>query len=126
MSANVHLSDGDKILRYTLIATVLVWMTGLTCYAFGDETIKFNSEYKLKRVGSAVSVYQFSHDGDKEEYVFNDFNADLLLLLYRHIDLRQITSDLTKKYHMGETDCRRQLKMALNTFEEWDIILRNR
>jgi hypothetical protein len=39
--------------------------------------------------------------------------------------MEQITQNLTKKYHMHETDCRRQVKIVLNTLEEWDIIFRS-
>ncbi len=126
MSANIHRLDGGILLRFILIIYILFWLSNITCFGSENESIKFNTDYKLKRVTpNTVSVYQITREGEKQEFIFKDFNADLLLLVYRHIEIEQIAINLTKKYHLDKTNCRRQLKIALNTFEDWEIIHRN-
>jgi hypothetical protein len=115
-----------RIIGRFLILMMLLSVSGLLQTVSANDEIKFNPEYKLKRIsGTSVSVFSVDQKGEKQEYLFKDFNADVLLLVYRKIDMQQITDNLTKKYHMRETDCRRQVKMVLNTLEEWDIILRS-
>ncbi len=127
MRKSYQFFKGITVYRSIVIFSLLLFFSVSYSFATGNEIVKFNSDYKLKRVsGTTVSVYQMNKVGEKVEYTFNDFNADVLLLLYRNVEIDQIASNLTKKYHLDKTDCRRHLKRALNTLEEWDIIVRNR
>jgi hypothetical protein len=126
MEKTNYLLNGRIISRFLLTFFILFSVSGVLQTLSGNDGIKFNPEYKLKRIsGTTVSVYTVDQKGEKQEYLITDFNADVLLLVYRHIDIEQITNNLTRKYHLKETDCRRQVKMTLNTLEEWDIILRS-
>jgi hypothetical protein len=125
MKNPVYFFTGRSISRIILILGMLFSLSGLAQTVSASDAVKFNPDFKLKRVsGTTVAVYTI-HDGNKHEYVFADFNADVLLLLYRKVGIDLITDNLTKKYHLSEIDCRRQVKMALNTLAEWEIILRS-
>jgi hypothetical protein len=114
-----------RVIGRFLILMVLLSVSGLLQTVSANDEIKFNPEFKLKRIsGTSVSVFSVDQKGEKQEYLIRDFNADVLLLVYRKLDEQQITQNLCKKYHMRETDCRRQVKITLNTLEEWDIIFR--
>ena len=88
-------------------------------------SIRFNPEYRLKSYSGNVTVYTVTDKGDKIEYTFSAFNADVLLLVYRRLDLVQITDRLARKYGLSKKVSRRHVKMTLNTLELWDIIIRN-
>jgi hypothetical protein len=123
MSPNRNHSLKNLLVQQIALIFFLIGISGITCFGMGNEAIKFNTEYKLKRVTpNTVSVYQTNQEGQKQEFLFKDFNADLLLLVYRRIEMEQIALSLTKKYHMDKAECRRQLKISLNTLEEWDIV----
>ncbi len=119
--------NGRFIFRYAIASLMLYLITFPDALGTGNEVIIFNRDYKLKRIsGTTVSVYQTGESGKKVEYTFNNFNADLLLLVYRNMAIDQIATSLTKKYKLDRTECRRQLKVSLNTLEEWDIISRSK
>jgi hypothetical protein len=116
---------GRTVSRFLITMLLLFSVSGVFQTVSGNDNVTFNPDFKLKRVsGTTVAVYAIDQKGKTQEYLFDDFNADVLLLVYRRIDIEQITNNLTKKYHLRETDCRRQVKMTLNTLEEWAIILR--
>jgi hypothetical protein len=117
--------DSRNLCRSILLLCILIIIPGVLQSVSGNDNIKFNHEFKLKRIsGETVSVYTINEKGQKQEYFIKDFNADVLLLVYRNIDVDHITENLSRKYHLRKIDCRRQVKMALNTLAEWDIILR--
>lgn len=91
----------------------------------GGNPVRFNPDYKLKSNSGVVTVYAVTEKGDKVEYVFNEFHADVILLIYRKLDLIQISERMAKKYGLSKKDSRRNVKMTLNTLELWDIVIRN-
>jgi len=91
----------------------------------GKGSIRFNPEYKLKSYSGIVTVYIFDDNGDKVEYTFEEFNADVLLLVYRKLDLIDIIGRMADKYDLSEKDSRRKMKMTINRLELWDIVIRN-
>jgi hypothetical protein len=126
MKATSNLQTGHIIIRFTVILCMLFSVSGTLHSVSGSDGIKFNHEFKLKRIsGTTVSVSTIDENGEKQEYLISDFNADVLLLIYRNLNIQQITGNLSKKYHLKEKDCRRHVKMAINTLEEWDIIFRS-
>lgn len=108
------------------IVTVLLLLTFFPLHAYSDTTeikVRFKPEYKIKRIpGGAVTIYTLNSDGRKEEYIFKDFNADVVLSIYRRIGINQITSNLAKKYYLSEEDSRRGIKRVLNILEEWEMV----
>ena len=94
--------------------------------AFSDNTetlVKFKPEYKIKRVSEGtVSIYTFNLEGNKEEYIFKDFNADVVLSLYRRMRPSQITTNLAKKYYLTEEESRRGVKRVLNALDHWGMV----
>ena len=118
------LSPGIKIIC-PLCLLVILTFSAFLIENTGGSNIRFNPEYKLKSNSGTVTVYTFTEKGDKVEYVFNKFHADVVLLVYRRLDLAKITEIMSKKYDMSEKECRRNVKMTLNTLELWDIVIRN-
>ncbi len=116
---------GLRFLYNLLIITILVFSSFDVLCNTGEGSIQFNPEYKLKSYSGVVTVYTFTEGGDKVEYIFNEFHADVLLLVYRRLDLVQIIERMSKKYGLSEKDCRRNVKMTINTLELWDIVIRN-
>ena len=89
------------------------------------ESFRFNSEYKLKRIpNGTVTVYRIGESGKKVEYVFKNFNADVILSVYRKLNLKQITAVLARKYYLSETESRRDVKRTINVLENWGIVSR--
>ena len=89
------------------------------------EKITINPEFKFKRFSNGtVEIYRVN-DKDQKKYKFTDFNADLLLSAYRHMNSDQIIYVLSKKYDLSRVDCRRQMKHSLNILEDWGIVLKN-
>lgn len=87
------------------------------------ETVRFKPEYKIKRIPNVgVTIYNVDTENKNEEYVFTDFNADVVLLIYRHIAVDQIASNLAKKYYISKDDSRRGVKRVINVLEEWDMV----
>jgi hypothetical protein len=88
-----------------------------------DTTVRFKPEYKIKRVPSVgVTIFSIDNKAEKEEYIFKDFNADVVLLIYRRITVDQITSNLAKKYYLSKDDSRRGVKRVINVLEEWGMV----
>jgi hypothetical protein len=87
------------------------------------ETVKFKPEYKIKRVPNVgVTIYNVDTHDKNEEYIFTDFNADVVLLIYRRIAVDQIASNLAKKYYLSKDDSRRGVKRVINVLEEWGMV----
>ena len=99
---------------------VLVLISTLSGLAYDGNVgqVNFNSEFNLKKTSSSVMVFYTNEHGQKVEYTFESFNADVLLYIYRHIDQQRIISMLADKYHMSETESRRRVKMAINTIRK--------
>ncbi len=95
-----------------------------TAYSnYSEEVVKFKPEYRIKRVpDGTVTIYTFGDDGKKEEYIFKDFNADVVLSIYRRLELNQITLNLAKKYFMSEDESRRGIKRVLNALDQWGMM----
>ena len=91
----------------------------------GKGSIQFNPEYKLRSYSGFVKVYTITEKGDRVEYTFKDFNADVLLLVYRKLDMMQITERMAKKYNLSKKASRRNVKRTINTLELWDIVIRS-
>ncbi len=111
--------------RFLLVLGLLL-IPGISMNAnFENETVKINKNIKIKRSsGDTVSLIAYSNFGEKEEFVFTDFNADVVLLLYRRVELNMIIKNLSKKYFLTKTDTRRYMKMTINTLEQWNLISR--
>ena len=90
-----------------------------------NESVKIKDDIKIKRTSDGnVSLFVQNPSGEKEEYHFTDFNADVILLLYRGVDLDLIIKNLAKKYFLSKTDTRRYVKMTINTLEQWNLVRR--
>lgn len=90
---------------------------------YSEEVVKFKPEYRIKRVpDGTVTIYTLNDDGEKEEYIFKDFNADVVLSIYRRIKVSQITTNLAKKYFISEDESRRGIKRVLNTLDQWGMM----
>jgi hypothetical protein len=125
MRASNRIFQVQSLIKPLILVVFLLTVPTIYSHTAENQVIRFNSHCKLKRIApNKVFIYQKSNDGSQQEYLFNDFNADVLLLIYRNVSLCQITLNLSKKYHLDKTECRRQLKMSLNTLEEWEIIER--
>ncbi|MBN1598164.1 MAG: hypothetical protein JW894_07710 [Bacteroidales bacterium] len=102
-----------------------IFLIPVSAYSDNDETIlRFKPEYKLKRVPTTggVTIYSLNEEAQKEEYLFLDFNADVVYLIYRRINVDQITRNLAKKYYLSKADSRRKVKRVINTLDEWGMI----
>ena len=118
------LSLGVKVI-YPICIIITLAFSSFLIENTGGSHIRFNPEYKIKSKSGTVTVYTITEKGDKVEYVFNKFHADVVLLVYRKLDLAQITEIMSKKYALSEKESRRNVKMTLNTLELWDIVIRN-
>ncbi len=116
---------GVKFIYALLIIAFFAFFSTNTLGNTGEGSIQFNPEYKIKSYSGIVTVYTLTEEGDKVEYIFDEFHADVILLIYRKLDLIQIIERMSKKYSLSEKDCRRNVKMTINTLELWDIVIRN-
>ncbi len=109
-----------------LIVLVLIIASVQTMHASVlNESVKIKDDIKIKRTSDGnVSLFVQNPSGPKEEYRFTDFNADVILLLYRGVDLDMIIKNLAKKYFLTKTDTRRYVKMTINTLEQWNLVSR--
>lgn len=90
------------------------------------ETYRVKEEFRIKRTSDGtVSLYNEAAEGDRKEFTFTKFNADVLLLIYRRIDTANIIKSMAKKYTMSKTDARRAVKVAINELKQWDLIVMN-
>lgn len=96
----------------------------LSTYAEKTDTkIKFKPEYKIKRIPSeGVRIYSVDKTTEDEGYLFTDFNADVVLLIYRHYEVDQITTSLAKKYFISKDDSRRGVKRVINVLLDWGMV----
>ncbi|MBN2523434.1 MAG: hypothetical protein JXB24_09160 [Bacteroidales bacterium] len=117
-----------KVRFSSLIMIIAVLLFVFPVSAFSDDTgelVKFKPEYKIKRIsGGTVTIYTYNNEGDKEEYIFKDFNADVVLSIYRRIKVSSITSNLAKKYYLSEAESRRSVKRVLNVLDHWGMLSR--
>ncbi len=112
-------------IRFLLILGFLLLSGILTNANFENETVKISDDIKIKRTsGDKVYLITYNDSGEKEEFVFTDFNADVVLLLYRKVEFNMIIKNLSKKYFLTKTDTRRYVKMTINTLEQWNLISR--
>jgi hypothetical protein len=85
--------------------------------------VKFKPGYKIKRVPNVgVTIYNVNTEEQIEEYFFKDFNADVVLQIYRRVSVDQITSNLAKKYYLSKEASRRGVKRVINVLEEWGMV----
>ena len=107
-----------------LMAVVFLFLAPLS--AFPDDTdsfVRLKPEYKIKRVPSVgVTIYSLDEEAESEEYIFKDFNADVVLLIYKRYNIDQISSSLAKKYYLSEDDSRRGVKRVINVLEQWGMV----
>ena len=90
----------------------------------GPSEYRVKEEYKLSRLpDGTVNLYTRSGVEEKQEYVFTNFNADVLLLIYRRIDTYDIIKSMTKKYHLSKAEARRWVKMTINELKQWNLIV---
>ena len=126
MKTNRLVLSPKTVIQFVIVISFLV---GGANYAYSeneDETVKFNTEYKIKRIPNGkVTVYSVSNEGEKEEYEFEDFNADVVLFVYRKLSIKQISLNLARKYYLSEDESRRNVKKALNILEYWGIVSRS-
>ena len=113
-------------LLFVVFAFSLLVTTSMAGLAHSDdEAYRVKENYRIKRTSDGVvSLYSLNDNGEKEEYVFKEFNADVLLLVYRRIGMNSIVKSMSKKYYMSKTEARRSVKMTLNELENWDLIVR--
>ena len=111
-----------------LLVTIAVLLFIFPVSVFPDNTgelVQLKPEYKIKRVSDGtVTLYTFNDEGEKEEYIFKDFNADVVLSIYRRIKVSSITSNLAKKYYLSEAESRRGVKRVLNVLDQWGMLTR--
>ena len=103
----------------------LLFTMNCTLFATGNDIVRVNEDYRIKRTSDGtVSLYTVNPDGEREEYVFTEFNADVLLLIYRHVDISNIVNNMRKKYYLSKTEARRSVKKTINELEVWDLVVR--
>ena len=114
-----------NFLFFVFAFSLFVATTSVSQAMSDGEAYRVKENYRIKRSSDGiVSLYSLNDNGEKEEYVFTEFNADVLLLVYRRIDLNNIVSSMSKKYYMSKTEARRSVKITLNELENWDLIVR--
>jgi hypothetical protein len=122
----IHSKTKRKINTASLGFIFIVILLLLPVSVFPDNTettVRFKPEYKIKRVPNVgVTIYSIDAEDQKEEYLFKDFNADVVLLLYRRIAVDQIASSLARKYYLSDADSRRGVKRVINVLEEWGMV----
>ncbi len=113
-------------MRKVFLVFLLVGLStiGLQAEVEDEQTLEFNSEYALRKSSNTVKVYYTNERGEKIEYSFDSFNADVVLYVYRHIEQDRMVDLLSSKYRLSKTEARRKVKMAINTMEVWNIVLR--
>ncbi|MBN2347587.1 MAG: hypothetical protein JXJ22_02045 [Bacteroidales bacterium] len=90
----------------------------------GENIIRLNPDFKLKRYSNGiVEVYNLK-ETKADKYHFNDFNADVLLAIYRRQTTEQMIPVLARKYSISHEESRRKIKHSLNILSDWNIILR--
>ena len=117
----------NRVCRPAMQMLLFIFLFSLFSFSarsnYSEEELKFKSEYKIKRVpDGTVTIYTLKKDGRKEEYIFKDFNADVVLSIYRRIRVSQITTNLAKKYTISEDESRRGIKRVLNALNQWGMI----
>jgi hypothetical protein len=116
--------NGNSVMNLFSITLLLIFLP-LSLYADNTDTkITFKPEFRIKRIpNEGVRIYSISQNPEKEEYLFTDFNADVVLLIYKHYELDQITSSLAKKYYISKDDSRRGVKRVINALHDWGMVI---
>jgi hypothetical protein len=110
-----------------LVSLTFIFSSAL--FAFnqgGGEAIRFNSEYKLKRMSNGEVIISHSQNPGIKNLTFTDFYADILLAAYRNQKMDYIIRACTDKYFSSEDECRREVKHAVNVLSGWNIIIVDR
>ncbi len=118
-------SKGVKLIYTLSFIIILAFFSCDLLASSGGGGVHFNPEFKLKSYSGKVTVYTVTEQGKKVEYTFNEFHADVLLLVYRRLDLNQIIERMAEKYSLTKKVSRRCVKMTINTLELWDIVIRS-
>lgn len=118
------------VARYVLpyLAALLVFMVsfaGGSHESLYDSHFTINPNYKLKRLSNGqVLVTAAGNGGQVVNHRFDDIYADLLMATYRKQRVEYMVETFSKKYFLSEEECRRQLKHAINTLANWNILIR--
>jgi hypothetical protein len=112
------------VLQAVILLFILSFALPLSAYPDNTETIvHFKPEFKIKRIPNVgVTIYSVNENEKSEEYLFKDFNADVVLLLYRRLSVDQIAANLADKYYLSEADSRRGVKRVINVLDEWGLV----
>lgn len=115
-----------KIVKSFLILGIMFIVNPLCHANLNDASISINKNYKIKRTSDGtVRLYSYNEQGEtEEEFVFTKFHADVLLLLYRKVAMKNIVKSMSEKYSLSEIDARRAVKITLNELESYDLIIR--
>lgn len=107
------------------------WLVFMVSFAGGsheslyDSYFTINPNYKLKRLSNGQVLVTATKDGGQlVNHQFDDIYADLLMATYRKQRVEYMVETFSKKYYLSEEECRRQLKHAINTLSNWDILIR--
>lgn len=125
---NILISEkpASSLIRFLIIFSLLLLPGALTIANSENESVKINDNIKIKRNSAdKVSLIVYYDSKKAEEFFFTDFNADVVLLLYRRVEMDIIIKNLSKKYFISKTDARRYVKMTINTLEQWNLVSRN-
>ena len=118
-------SNPSKSTSHYLILAALLFSTDQLSFAGNEsEFVRIKDNVKIHTSAGRVSLLALDNKGEKVEYSFTDFHADAVLLLYRRVDWDIMIKNLSKKYYLSKTDTRRNLKMTINTLEQWDLVSR--
>lgn len=123
----MNIITSEKFFRFRplIIMVGLILFTSTFCNALSEKSVvRVNADYKIKRSANGdVILYSQKQDQAKEEFVFTEFNADVILLIYRKLDTNYIINSLSQKYHMSKTEARRQVKMTIYELENCDLVV---
>lgn len=121
-----------KTFRFSGILVVLFVLFCLPALAgnsgksYYDGQLSINPDCKIKRMSTGeVIVYSRNNEGEEVKHNFTDFYADLLMAAFRKQRIEFVVETFCRKYYLSEDDCRREVKHAINTLHEWNIILRD-
>jgi len=106
-----------------LALTFLLVGPGLVIFASDDQTVLLKEDIKFKRVSDgSVKLTVEDGSGELNDYHFTEFNADVITMLYRRVEMDLIIKNMAKKYFLTKNDARRSVKMTINTLEQWDLV----
>lgn len=114
-----------SLIRLSVVLSLLI-IPGVFIWASTEnEPVTISNDIKIKRAsGDTVCLIAHNDSGEFEEFFFTDFNADVVLMIYRKVDMEMLIKNLSKKYYLSKTDARRYVKMTINTLEQWGLVKR--